>query len=97
MAAKSFRVAQHKRGKQMNSARGKYMRACKGAKHAHVTLRAIGHFAYLRIVKRYTRQLGRKLTPAELAHIRAVHADEIAASCIGQPWPKKQRASYPEL
>ena len=76
---------------------GRRLRRQKGAKHAHVTQFAIGHHAFMRLCWRYQRQFGRKLTPAERAHIRVVHAEEIAKTAVGWPWVKKPRVSYPEL
>ena len=75
------------------SEHGRYMRSCKAAKHAHVTQRYTGHFTFMNLCKRYTKLLRHKLTPAELSHIRVTHKDEIAASSVGQPWPKKPKTN----
>lgn len=69
------------------------LRRAKGRKHALVTLRALGLPKFARICASYTRKLGRKLTPAEIAHIRIIHRDEIMATAYGEPWPKKPRVT----
>ena len=51
----------------------------------------------MNLCQRYTRQFGRKLTPAERSWIREVHKAEIDATRVGWPWVKKPRVSYPEL
>ena len=76
---------------------GRRLRRLKGQRHAMFTQRYIGHHAYMRLCKRYKRQLGRALTPAERAWIREVHKEEIAATSIGWPWVKKPRVSYPDI
>jgi hypothetical protein len=96
MAAKSLNAARSKAAKRMTSERGKYMRRCKGARHSHETKRAIGDYHFMHLVRwTYMRRLGRKLTPAELAWVRATHKDEIAASCKGERWVKKPRVTAP--
>ena len=77
------------------------MRRVKGVRHAHVTLRSLGHFKFMRLCKYYTRLWKHKLTPKELAHIRAIHKEEILATAIGWPWPnplprKKKLEPEPE-
>jgi hypothetical protein len=82
--------------KDVRIAYARYMRACKGAKHSHETKRAIGHYHFMHLVRwSYMRRLGRKLTPAELAWVRATHAEEIAAHAVGVPWVKKPRVTAP--
>lgn len=76
---------------------GKRLRRQKGNKHALVTLRSMGHFAFMRLCYRYQRKYRRKLTPAERNWIRAVHAEEINASRVGWPWEKKPRAEAPYI
>ena len=79
------------------SAWGKRLRYSKGRRHGHVTQRANGHYCFKNICKRYKKRLGRELRPAELAHIRAAHAEEIEKAKIGAPWEKRPRVWYPEL
>ena len=78
------------------SAFGKWLRRKKGNKHAMFTLRYIGNQKFMCLCMRYQRKYGRKLTPAERAWIKAIHAQEIAASSAGWPWPKKPRVSWPD-
>ena len=59
---------------------GRRMRRQKGSLHGLRTLSLRGHFAYMRLCYRYKRELGRVLTPADRAYIRAHHAAEIIAS-----------------
>ena len=67
------------------------MRRCKGAKHAHFTQTAHGHWRFMLLCKAAATKKGMPLNAAERSHIRVTHAAEITAASRGKPWPKKNR------